>query len=138
MAKTIATILGVGFLLVGVAGFVAPQLLGMHLSVTHSVIHLVTGGASLWFGLKGTLSAARGFCLAFGAVYALLGVAGFLFGSSQTPTVPGPADARLLKVIPGVFEVGTADHVVHILLGAVFLIGGLATKSRDRDVTTRP
>jgi hypothetical protein len=42
--------------------------------------------------------------------------------------VPGPTDARLLKVLPGVLEFGTSDHAVHILLGAIFLIGGLMTK----------
>jgi hypothetical protein len=130
MAKRIATILGAGFILVGILGFIAPSLLGMHLSAAHSVIHLVTGIVSLWLGLKGTPAAARNFCIAFGLVYLLLGVAGFVAGTSAEPGVPGPHDARLLKVIPGVFEVGTADHVVHILLGAIYLIGGFATKTR--------
>ncbi|HEX6176751.1 MAG TPA: DUF4383 domain-containing protein [Thermoanaerobaculia bacterium] len=134
MANRIATILGAGFLLVGILGFVAPSLLGMHLSVAHSVVHLLTGAVSLWLGLKGTPSAARTFCIVFGAVYVLLGVAGFLFGIDSEPGVPGPHDARLLKVIPGVFEVGTADHVVHILLGAIFLIGGFASRPATRVV----
>jgi hypothetical protein len=139
MANKIATILGVGFLLVGIAGFVAPSLLGMHLSMTHNVIHLASGAVSLWFGLKGTPSAARSFCIAFGAFYGLLGVAGFLFGTSATPTVPGPADARLLRVIPGAFEPGTSDHIVHILLGAIYLFGGLASRRTATPVTaTRP
>jgi hypothetical protein len=43
MAKAIATILGVGFLLVGVIGFLAPDLLGMHLSLIHNIIHLISG-----------------------------------------------------------------------------------------------
>ena len=33
----------VGFLLVGVLGFVMPELLGAHLSLVHNIIHLVTG-----------------------------------------------------------------------------------------------
>ena len=130
MANRIATIMGAGFLLIGILGFIAPEMLGMHLSVAHSVIHLVTGAVSLWLGLKGSPSAARNFCLTFGAVYLLLGVAGFLFGTSVEPGVPGPHDSRMLKVIPGVFEVGTADHIVHVLLGAIYLIGGLSTKGR--------
>ena len=56
MAKTIATILGIGFLLVGILGFVAPGILGMHLSPAHNVVHLVTGAVSLFLGLKGSLS----------------------------------------------------------------------------------
>lgn len=131
MANRIATILGAGFLLVGVLGFVAPDALGMHLSAVHSIVHLLTGAVSLWLGLKGSPAAARNFCIAFGAVYLLLGVAGFLFGATADPSsgVPGPHDARMLKVIPGAFEVGTADHVVHILLGAIYLIGGFTTKT---------
>jgi hypothetical protein len=129
MANRIATILGIGFLLVGIVGFVAPSILGMHLSVAHNIVHLVSGAAALWLGLKGTPSAARTFCIVFGAVYLLLGVAGFVAGADAAPGVPGPHDAKLLKLIPGTLEFGTMDHIVHILLGAIFLIGGLMTKA---------
>jgi hypothetical protein len=128
MANRIATILGIGFLLVGVLGFVAPSVLGMHLSAAHNVVHLVTGAVSLWLGLKGTVSAAKTFCIVFGLVYLLLGVAGFAAGGEGDPGVPGPHDARLLRIIPGTLEFGTMDHGVHILLGAVYLIGGLMTR----------
>ena len=129
MANRVATLLGIGFLLIGLIGFVMPSVLGMHLSMTHNVIHLVSGAASLYLGLKGSPSAAKTFCVTFGAVYLLLGVAGFVAGGDAAPTVPGPHDARLLKVIPGAFEVGTADHIVHILLGAIYLIGGFMTRT---------
>jgi len=129
MANRIATILGIGFLLVGIIGFVAPAILGMHLSPAHNVVHLVTGALSLYLGLKGSPSAAKTFCIVFGLVYLLLGVAGFVAGADAAPGVPGPHDARLLKVIPGTLEFGTADHSVHILLGAIYLIGGLMTKA---------
>lgn len=136
MAKTIATVLGIGFLLVGILGFLAPGMLGMHLSATHNLIHLVSGAVSLYFGLAGTLAAARLFDLVFGAVYGLLGVLGFVLGSQGAPHgVPGPADARLWSVIPGVFEVGTSDHVVHILLGLLYLVGGLLTRAAVRTTT---
>jgi hypothetical protein len=131
MANKIATILGIVFLLVGVLGFIAPDLLGLHLSLGHSVVYLVTGAVSLWLGLKGSVSAAKTFCIVFGAVYLLLGVAGFVAGIDADPStgVPGPHDTRLLKVIPGMLELGTMDHAVHILLGALFLVGGLMTRA---------
>lgn len=131
MAKRICTILGIGFLLVGIIGFFARDFLGTHLSITHTIIHLVSGAAALYLGLKGTLAQARLFCIVFGIVYALLGVAGFLLGSSASPSagVPGPHDDRLFKVIPGVLELGTPDHALHILLGLIFLIGGFLTKA---------
>lgn len=130
MAKTVATILGIAFLLVGVVGFVAPGVGGFHLSAAHNLIHLVSGAISLYFGLAGTLSGARLFCIVFGAVYGLLGVAGFLLGSPGTPSMPGMvADDRLFKVIPGTLELGTSDHLFHIVLGIVFLAAGFLTKA---------
>ena len=132
MAKRFATILGIGFILAGILGFIAPGVLGLHTSAAHNLIHLVSGAAALYFGLAGTLAGARMFDLAFGAVYLLLGVVGFLVGSQGTPSagMPGMSpDSRLLKLIPGVVEFGTPDHIVHIVLGLAFLIGGLLTKA---------
>jgi uncharacterized protein YjeT (DUF2065 family) len=133
MAKTISTILGVAFILVGLLGFIAPHMLGAHLSTTHNIIHLVSGAAALYFGLSGTLSQAKAFCLAFGAVYLLLGLVGFIAGAPGISTLHGmagmSADDKLLKIIPGAFEVGTADHTIHIILGLVFLVGGLMTRA---------
>lgn len=134
MAKTIATILGVAFLLVGLLGFVMPGFLGLHLSMMHNLVHIISGALALYFGLKGTLASARLFCIVFGIVYALLGVCGFLLGGANQHTVAGvPAthgtDSRLLALIPGQLEFATMDHVVHILLGLVFLIGGFMTKA---------
>jgi hypothetical protein len=139
MANRICTILGIGFLLVGVAGFIVPNLLGLHLSLIHNVVHIVSGAVALWLGLKGTPRAAKTFCLVFGAVYVLLGVAGFVAGTDTQPStgIPHAMDTRILKVIPGQLEVGTADHVTHLLLGALFLVGGLATRTVPAATATR-
>ena len=138
MAKRICTILGIGFLLVGIIGFFARDFLGTHLSITHTIIHLASGAVALYLGLKGTLAQARLFCIVFGIVYALLGVCGFLLGSSSSPSagVPGPQDDRLFKLIPGVLELGTPDHILHILLGLIFLVGGFLTKADLNDRAT--
>ena len=131
MAKTIATILGIGFILVGLLGIIAPGVLGLHTSMAHNLIHLISGAAALYIGLRGTLRAARMFNLAFGAVYLLLGVVGFVAGSSQTVStgMPGMSpDSRLWTLVPGTLEFGTSDHIVHLLLGLILLIGGFLTK----------
>lgn len=120
MANRIATVLGVVFLLVGILGFVMPNLLGAHLSTAHNIIHLVSGAIALWLGLKGSASAAKTFCLVFGAVYLLLGIAGFVAGTGAE---------RMLTVIPGQLMLGTMDHIIHVVLGAIFLGGGVATKT---------
>lgn len=136
MAKTVCKILGVVFLLVGVAGFVVPDLLGSHLSLAHNLVHIVSGIAALYFGFAGSPSAARSFCIAFGAVYLLLGIVGFVAGGDAKPTVERlahmPTDSRLLKVIPGQLELGTMDHIIHLALGLVFLVGGFLKGDADR------
>ena len=141
MAKTVATVMGVVFLLVGIVGLlgIADNMMGFHLSGAHDLVHLVTGAASLYFGLRGTLSAARMFCIAFGAVYALLGIAGFLFGTDQPSTMPGMdmGNTRLLKIIPGTLELGTVDHAFHILVGIVFIAAGLLAKAAIDRATDR-
>jgi hypothetical protein len=130
MANKIATILGIGFLLVGVLGFVIPDFLGTHLSLVHTVVHIVTGIVALWLGLQGSVQAAKTFCVLFGAVYILLGIGGFALGAAGDPSagVPGPHNAHMLKVLPGRLELGTVDHLIHIVLGALLIVGGLATK----------
>lgn len=120
MAKTIATLLGIVFILAGLVGFVAPNLLGAHLSPAHNVVHLVSGAIALYLGLAGSASRARMFCLIFGTVYLLLGVAGL---------VAGTGSERMFTVIPGALELGTVDHMIHVVLGLIFLGGGASAKA---------
>lgn len=120
MAKTVCKILGVVFLLVGVAGFVAPRLLGAHLTTPHNVVHLVSGIVALYFGFAGTLSAAKIFTLVFGVIYLALGILGMAMGVGAE---------RMWKLGP--LDLGQADHGIHILLGVIFLAGGLFTKRGD-------
>ena len=120
MAKTVCKILGVVFLIVGICGFFAPNLLGAHLTPAHNLVHLVSGAIALYLGFAGSLSAAKTFCLVFGIVYLALGFLGlFVFGD--------PADDRMWH-IAGVLDLGRVDHLLHIILGVVFLAGGLFTK----------
>lgn len=117
MAKTICKVLGVVFLLVGVVGFAAPTLLGAHLTPAHNVIHIVSGVLALYFGFAGSLSAAKMFALVFGVVYLGLGVLGGALGTG--------ADRDFML---GPLHFGMSDHGIHILLGVLFLAGGLFTK----------
>jgi hypothetical protein len=117
MAKTICKILGVVFLLVGVIGFAKPDLLGAHLTPPHCVVHIVSGVLALYFGFAGSLSGAKIFCLVFGVVYLALGILGMALGV---------APDRMWMVGP--LHFGQADHGIHILLGVIFLAGGLFTK----------
>lgn len=122
MARTIAILIGVIFILVGLIGFLpfARNLMGAHLSAAHNLIHLVSGAISLYIGLKCSLSAAKTFGLIFGAVYLLLGVAGFLFGTG---------DMRMIIIVSGRLELGTMDHIIHVVIGGLYLIGALLTSA---------
>ena len=120
MAKTVCKILGVVLLLVGVVGFAAPGLLGLHLSPAHNVIHIASGAIALYFGFAGTLSGAKAFCLVFGVIYLALGALGLTMGTEPD---------RMWMV--GGLHFGTADHAVHSLLGILFLAGGLFTRKFD-------
>ena len=117
MAKTVCKVLGVVFLLVGCVGFVAPALLGAHLTPPHNVVHIVSGVIALYFGFAGSLSGAKAFALVFGVVYMALGILGMAMGTGE---------GRMWMVGP--LNLGQADHGIHILLGVVFLAGGLFTK----------
>jgi Domain of unknown function (DUF4383) len=119
MAKTVAKILGLVLLLVGVLGFttvLAP--LGAHLNPAHNAVHIVSGVIALYFGFAATMSAARAFDLVFGAVYLLLGVCGYLLGDA--------GNMHMLHLGP--LQLGNMDHIIHILVGGLFLIGGLMTR----------
>lgn len=116
MAKTMCMVLGVILILVGIFGFAAHGMMGMHLSPLHNVIHLVSGALALYFGWQGSPEGTRAFCLVFGLIYGLLGLAGFLFGSTTD---------HLLTLIPNQLMLGTADHIIHVILGAVFAAIGL-------------
>jgi len=47
-----------------------------------------------------------------------------------------PADDRLLRVIPGALELGTNDHVLHVILGAAYIVAALMTRSHTDEVAT--
>ena len=119
MAKTVCKILGLVFLLAGICGFVAPTLMGFHLTPAHNLVHILSGVVALYFGFAGSLAGARGFCLAFGIVYLGLGLLGMVMGD--------PAMNRMWHVGP--LDLAMPDHGLHLLLGAVFLAGGLFTKT---------
>ena len=112
MTQNLCRIIGVALILVGLAGFAMPHLLGMHLTTVHNVVHLLTGLIAAYLGFAGSAGAARTFCLVFGAIYLLLGIAGFLAPALVSQVLGHPAvSAREL----------TPDNLVHVVLGGVLL-----------------
>ena len=116
MAQTLAWVFGAVLTLVGVLGFVPGittdgMLLGIfEVDGLHNIIHLLTGLAALaaaW-GMYST----RMFFQAFGVVYAIVAVVGLLQGDT----------------VLGLITTNMADHVLHLLLAAVFLWVGFGMK----------
>ncbi len=118
MAKTISTVLGIVFLIVGLLGFAVPGMMGMHLMPVHNLVYLFSGALALYFGTHGAYEAARGFCIIFGIIYGLLGLIGFVAGGTD----------YALTLIPNQLVLGKMDHIVHIILAVLFILGGLSTR----------
>jgi hypothetical protein len=118
MTRKLCQILGAVLLIVGVIGFAKPDLLGMHLTPVHNVVHIASGALALYFGNVAPQNA-RAFCAIFGTVYLLLGVAGMVAPDLVASLLGhGPVgDARMLM----------PDNLVHILVGGLFVLAALAT-----------
>ena len=113
-----ATFGGALLAVVGLLGFIAPGFMGMHLSAAHNVVFLLSGALAIYFGLIATQAAGRTFCIVFGTVYSVLGLAGFFAGGA----------GYTFTLIPGALVLGTMDHLMHLILGAVFLSVGWVQK----------
>ena len=68
-------------------------------SALHNVVLLLSGAVAIYFGMKATPAAARTFCVVFGALYGLLGLAGFVAGGQN----------YTFTIIPGALVLGTMD-----------------------------
>ena len=118
---------GVFLIVIGLLGFAAPGFMGMHLSALHNVLLLLSGAAAIYYALKATPAATRTFCMVFGAVYGVLGLTGFVAGGQQ----------YAFTIIPGALVLGTMDHLVHLILGAVFLSVGWSWQAVRASAPTR-
>ena len=123
MAKTMAILFGVVFLVVGILGFVPAvtkdeMLLGIfHVNAAHNCVHLLSGVVALLCGMSG-VGASRWYFRIFGLVYALVAILGFL----------KPGDTMLLGLISN----NMADTWLHVAIAAVSLLIGFMPASPDR------
>lgn len=122
MAKTMAVLFGVVFLVVGILGFVPAvtkdqMLLGIfHVNTAHNCVHLLSGVIALICGTMG-VGASRTYFKLFGLVYAAVAVLGFL----------NPGDTMLLGLISN----NTADTWLHVAIATVSLLLGFMPASRE-------
>ncbi|HEX4630611.1 MAG TPA: DUF4383 domain-containing protein [Chthoniobacterales bacterium] len=115
MAKTMAVLFGVVFLVVGILGFVPAvtkdeMLLGIfHVNLAHNCVHLLSGVVALFCGMS-SVGASRMYFKIFGLVYAAVAVLGFL----------NPGDTMLLGLISN----NMADTWLHVGIAAISLLIG--------------
>lgn len=116
MAKTLALIFGILYLLIGILGFVpavggtfgsAPSMLMGFASVNliHNIVHVIIGLVGL--SAAGDDERAVMFCRWFGVILVVLGILGFV-----SPTGFG--------LVP----LGGNDIYLHLVSGVILLIGG--------------
>lgn len=120
MAKTLAIVFGVVFVVVGLLGFVSNPIVGeMGLFVTnglHNIVHLLVGVILLGVAFGSPMSSGMALKI-FGIVYIILAVLGFVL----------PGDMLL-----GLVSVNMADHWLHLVLGVIlFWAGTSMMKGKD-------
>lgn len=131
MAKTLAWVLGVVFVLVAILGFMGGPLVGegqlFHTNVLHDVFHLVTGLIFILIGWSAPSKAGTAFKV-FGVIYLLLAVLGFVMA-------PGREAPEALL---GLVEMNFADHILHVILGVVILALGFVVGKKDTNTMVNP
>lgn len=115
-ARTYALVVGVVLVAAGLLGFAyegsfdgdkRDAVLGLlDVNGWHNVVHILSGVVGI--AMSRTASSARTYALAFGAIYVLIAIWGFVMGSGET----------LLGLIP----INTEDNILHLLIG----VAGLA------------
>lgn len=124
MLRTVAKILGVVLLAVGVLGFFEPatpdgHLLGIfEVNGVHNVIHIASGAAALWAGMTSAAASRRYFQI-FGVVYGLVTLLGLVYGEDP---------------ILGIIAHNTADIFLHIVISGLALFLGFGSYRDDRAV----
>jgi hypothetical protein len=115
MAKKLAVVFGVIFVLVGVLGFIPNPIVGatglFMTNTLHDLVHLLIGVILLVVAMTAPAKSALWLKI-FGVVYLLLVVLGFLLI---------PSGGMLL----GLVTMNMADHFLHLVLGVVLLAAGM-------------
>lgn len=119
--KTVALVVGIVFVLVGILGFVSPLVLGGNLlgifsvNALHNVVHLLFGALGIAAAYTGW---SRLYNRVIGIVYLVLTILGF---------IPGLIISGSLL---GLVSINLADNLLHLVVGAVLVIVGFFVADR--------
>jgi hypothetical protein len=125
-AQVFALVIGATLLVAGIVGFFynasfgtgdgtdRDALLGiLDVNGWHNVVHIASGAIGLL--VAGSYGGARAYALAFGGIYLLVALLGFIAGNGE----------EIFNLIP----VNTEDNFLHLLIGLAGVGAGLATPS---------
>lgn len=85
----------------------------------HNLVHILSGVVGL--AVVGSYANARVYALAFGGVYILVAILGFIYGNGD----------EIFEIVP----VNTEDNVLHALIGVAGLGAGVATPAEPAPTT---
>jgi hypothetical protein len=126
-ARMYALVIGVVLIIAGIVGFfVEPSFSGddrsallglLDVNGWHNLVHLASGllGVMAW---RAGAAQSRTYALAFGVIYLVVAIWGFLMGDGET----------LLGILP----VNTEDNVLHLLIA----LAGLGAYAASSETTT--
>ena len=129
-AQVFALVIGITLVAAGILGFFYNASFGtgdgterdavlgiLDVNGWHNLVHIASGVIGL--AVAGSYGGARVYALAFGAVYLLVTLLGFIAGDGE----------EILDLIP----VNTEDNFLHLLIGIAGLGGGTAPRRRTTD-----
>lgn len=129
--QTVSIAMGCLLMVIGLAGILNPEFMGLHLSAMHTLVLVASGCLSIWGATHHDARKAYYVDLVLGIFFALNAIAGFALGSLGTPGVGYDApDALLLRIAPGFIELGLVDHCVHAFLSLFYFTGAFSWKRR--------
>lgn len=131
-ASLYAGLIGAVLLVTGIIGFFYSSSFGspgnvdavfgiLDVNAWHNLIHIASGALGL-LAFRAGARASRTYALAFGAVYIVVAIWGFIIGGGES--------------ILGFVPINDEDNVLHTILGVLGIAAGLA--SRDVEPATRP
>ena len=118
--KSASIVIGIIFIAVGLLGFISNPIIGesdstiFHGDTVHNSVHIISGVLFLIFGLAAPDSASV-FLIIFGIVYFFLGILGLI-------NIGTEGMGQLL----GFLHVNGADNFLHIALGLLIFLAGVA------------
>lgn len=115
MAKKLAIVFGIVFVLVGIMGFIGTGIVGpmgaFETNTLHDIVHLLIGVVLLAVAFTAPSNSALWLKI-MGVVYFAIAVLGFLIV---------PAGGELL----GLVHMNSADHILHIVLAVALFVAGM-------------